>query len=108
MTFDEWYDDPKTLETVRRESVNPNITTYGITRAAYEAGARSRDKEVERLRKGLATAGARLVDAGEDSSAVQARRALAGLEPWRRFCDREWCFPDNECAECADKNGPTA
>ena len=47
-TFDEWYDDPATLSD---ESTNDLKDAERIARAAYEAGARSRDEEVARFRK---------------------------------------------------------
>ena len=47
-TFDEWYDDPATLSD---ESTNDLKDAERIARAAYEAGARSRDEEVRLLRK---------------------------------------------------------
>ena len=55
MTFDEWYDDPATQDALP-------VKARDVTRAAYEAGARSRDEEVERLRAALDTA-AQLLDA---------------------------------------------
>jgi len=58
VTFDEWYDDPATLGEMPTDLLRLQNCRL-IARAAYEAGARSRDEEVERLRKGLATAGAR-------------------------------------------------
>jgi hypothetical protein len=36
MTFDEWYDDPATQDALP-------VKARDVTRAAYEAGARSRD-----------------------------------------------------------------
>lgn len=77
MTFDEWYDDPAT------QAALP-VKARDVTRAAYEAGARSRDYVA--LREELAVANERVrqvqadyqyfVEKGESRERAGSRRTL--------------------------------
>jgi hypothetical protein len=68
MTFDEWYDYKRMMHLFRPED---------IARAAYEAGARSRDEEV----RTLVEAGDKL--AAEIESTTESPLALEFLADWR-------------------------